>query len=84
MYDITMMSFLCFCPWKGLKAKNIIMTSNCKLMLVFEISDPNLISIPNFSSIFLQMTDFSVVSLIGAKSCEVSSVILLPWQQLKI
>ena len=53
------------------------MMSNCKLMLVFEISGPNLVSVPNFSSIFLQMTDFSVVSLIG------KSVILLPWQQLK-
>ena len=84
MYDITVMSFLCFGQRKGLKAKNVIMTSNCKLMLGFEISGPNLVSILNFSSISLQMTDFSVISLIGAKSCEVSSVILLPWQQLKI
>ena len=28
------------------------MTSNCKLMLVFELSGPNLVSIPNFSSIY--------------------------------
>ena len=57
------------------------MTSNCKFMLVFELSGPNLISIPNFSLISLQMADFSL--FLGAKSCEVPAVILLPWQQLK-
>ena len=58
MYDITMTSFLCFHQQKGLKAKNVIMTSNCKFMLVFEFNGPNLVSIPNFSLISLQMTDF--------------------------
>ena len=38
MYDVTMTSFLCFHQRKGLKAKNVIMTSNCKFMLVFELS----------------------------------------------
>ena len=82
MYDVTMTSFLRFHQRKGLKAKNVTMTSNCKFMLVFELSGPNLVSIPNFSSISLQMADFSL--FLGAKSCEVPSVILLPWQQLKI
>ena len=78
-----MTSFLCFHQRKGLKAKNVIMTSNCKFMLVFELGGPNLVSIPNFSSISkLQMADFSL--FLGAKSCEVPCVILLPWQQLKI
>ena len=27
---------------KGLKAKNVLMTSDCKFMFVFELSDPNL------------------------------------------
>ena len=60
MYDVTLTSFLCFHQRKGLKAKNVIMTSNCKFMLVFELSDPNLVSVPNFSSISLQMADFHV------------------------
>ena len=51
-------------------------------MFVFELSGPKLVSIPNFSSISLKMADFSL--FLGAKSCEVPSVILLPWQQLKI
>ena len=63
MYDITVMSFLRFCQRKDLKAKNVVMTTNCKFMLVFELSGPNLVSIPNFSSMSLQMTDFSVFSL---------------------
>ena len=50
-------------------------------MFVFELSGPKLVSIPDFSSIALQMADFSL--FLGAKSCEVPSVILLPWQQLK-
>ena len=60
---------------------DIIMTSNCKFMLVFDLGGSNLVSIPNFSSIFLQMADYSL--FFGAKSLEVPSVILLPWQQLK-
>ena len=51
-------------------------------MFVFQLSGPKLVSIPNFSSISLQMAGFSL--FLGAKSCEVPSVILLPWQQLKI
>ena len=51
-------------------------------MFVFELSGPKLVSIPNFSSISLKMADFSL--FLGAKSSEVPSVILLPWQQLKI
>ena len=51
-------------------------------MFVFELSGPKLVSMPNFSSISLQMTDFSL--FLGVKSCEVPFVILLPWQQLKI
>ena len=82
MYDVTMMSFLCFHQQKGLKATNVIMTSNGKFMLLFELSDPNLVSIPNFSSISLQTADFSL--FFGAKFCEVPFVILLPWQQLKM
>ena len=50
-------------------------------MFVFELSGPKLVSIPNFSSISLQMADFSL--FFEAKSCEVPSVILLSWQQLK-
>ena len=61
---------------------DVIMTSNCKFMLVFELSGPNLVSIPNFSVISLQMADFSL--FFGAQSCKVPSVSLLPWQQLKI
>ena len=53
MYDVTMTSFLCFHQRKGLKAKNVIMMSNCKFMLAFELSGPNLVSIPNFSLISL-------------------------------
>ena len=68
---------------KGWKRHNdVLMTSNCKFMLLFELSDPNLFSIPNFSSISLQMTDFSL--FLGAKFCEVPFVILLPWQHLKM
>ena len=51
-------------------------------MFVFELSGPKLVSIPNFNSISLQMADFS--RFLAAKSCEVPSLILLPWQQLKI
>ena len=53
-------------------------------MFVFGLSGPKLVSIPNFSSISLQMADFS--RFFAAKSCEVyvPSVILLPLQQLKI
>ena len=65
-----------FLSAKGLEAKNVIMTSNCKFMLVFELSGPNLVSIPNFSSISLQIADFSL--FLGAKFCEVPFVILLP------
>ena len=71
-----MTPFLCLHQRKGLKTENVIMTSNCKFMLVFELNGPNLVSIPNFSSISLQMADFSL--FFGAKSCEVPSVILLP------
>ena len=86
MYGVTMTSFLCFHQQKGLKAKkrhnDVIMTSYCKFMLAFELSGPNLVSIPNFSSISLQMADFSL--FFGAKFCEVPFVILFPWQQLKM
>ena len=75
MYDVPMTSFLCFHQRKGLRTKNVIMKSNCKFMLVFELSGPNLVSIPNFSSISLQMADFSL--FFGAKFCEVPFVILL-------
>ena len=51
-------------------------------MIVFELSGPKLVSIPNFSSISLQMADFSLFC--GAKSCEVPSVILLPGNSLKL
>ena len=51
-------------------------------MFVFELSGQKLVSIPNFSSISLQMANFSL--FLGAKSFEVPSVILLPWKQLKI
>ena len=66
MNDVTMTSFLCFHQQKDLKAKNIIMTSNYKFMFVFELSGPKLVSIPNFSSISLQMADFSL--FFGTKS----------------
>ena len=69
MYDVTMTSCLCFHQQKGLKAKNVIMTTNCKFMLVSELNGPNLVSMPNFSSISLQMADFSL--FFGAKFCEV-------------
>ena len=82
MYDVTMTSFLCFHERKGLKAKNVMMTSNCEFMFVFELSGPNLVSIANFSSISLQLADFSL--FFGAEYFEVSFVILLPWQQLKL
>ena len=51
-------------------------------MFGFGLSGPKLVSMPNFSSISLQMADFS--RFLAAKSCEVPSIILLPWQQLKI
>ena len=51
-------------------------------MFVFELSGPKLVSITNFSSISLQMAVF--LRFLAAKSCEVPSLILLPWQQLKI
>ena len=50
-------------------------------MIGFEFSDPKLVLTLNFSSISLQMADFSL--FFGAKSCEAPSVILLPWQQLE-
>ena len=43
--DVTMTSFLCFHQRKGLTVKNVndvLMTSNCKFMLLFELSSPNL------------------------------------------
>ena len=58
MFDITMTSFSCFHQRKGLKAENVIMTSDWKFMFVFELSGPKLVSIPNFSSMSLQMADF--------------------------
>ena len=76
-----MTSFLCFRGRNDLKAKNVIMTSNWNFMIVSELSGPKLVPVPNFSSISLQMADFSL--FFGAKSCKVPSVILLPWQQLK-
>ena len=81
MYDVTMTPFLCFRRRNGLKAKNVKITSDWKFMIVFELSGPKLVPVPNFSSISLQTADFSL--FFGAKSCEVPSVILLPWQQLK-
>ena len=72
MNDVTM----CFHQQKSLKAENVIMTSNCKFILVFELSGPNLVSIPNFSSLSLQMANFS--PFFGAKCCGGLSVILLP------
>ena len=50
-------------------------------MIVSELSGPKLVPIPSFSSISLKMADLSL--FFGAKSCEVPSVILLPWQQVK-
>ena len=62
---------------KSLKRHNDVrLTSDWNFMIVFELSGPKLVSIPNFSSISLQMADFSLFC--GAKSCEVPSVILLP------
>ena len=81
MYDVTMTSLLCFHQRKGLKDENVLMTSDWKIMFVFELSGPKLVSM-NFSSISLQMADFSL--FFGAKFCEVPFVILLPWQQLKM
>ena len=37
---------------------DVLMTSNCKFMLLFELCGPNLVSIPNFSSISLKIADF--------------------------
>ena len=51
-------------------------------MIVFGLSGPKLVPIPNFSSISLRMADFSL--FFGVKSCKVPSVIFLPWQQFKI
>ena len=58
MYDFTMTSFLCFHQRKRLKSKNVIIKANYKFMSVFELSGPNVVSIPNFSSISLQMATF--------------------------
>ena len=58
------------------------LTSDWNFMIVFELSGPKLVPIPSFSSIPLQMADFSL--FFGVKSYEVPSVILLPWQKLKI
>ena len=68
---------------KSLKRHNdVLMTLNCKFMLLFELSGPKLVSIPNFSSIPLQMADFSL--FFGAKISYVPFVILLPWKQFKM
>ena len=48
--------------------------SNWKFMFVLELSSPKSVSIPNFSTISLQMADFS--RFLAAKSCEVPSLIL--------
>ena len=82
MYDVTMTSFLSFRRQNGLKAKNVIMTSDWNFMLGFELSGPKLPPMPNFNSIALQMADVSL--FFGAVFCEVPSVILLPWQQFEI
>ena len=54
-------------------------------MFVFELSGPRLVSIPNFSSISLQMADFS--RFLAAKSSEVPSLItaqnLMNWFDLQ-
>ena len=49
-------------------------------MFVFELSGPNLVSIPNFSSVSLEMADLSL--FFGAKFCEVPSVTLLSCNEL--
>ena len=41
------------------------LTSDWNFMIVFELSGPKLVPIPNFSSISLQMADFSL--FFGAK-----------------
>ena len=76
IFDVTMTSFLCIHQQKGLKAEKVIMTSNCKCMLMFELSGPNFVSILNFNSISLQMADFSL--FFEAKFWKVPFVILLP------
>ena len=81
MYDVISV-FLSRKQPESLKRHNDVkLMSDWNFMVVFELSGPKLVPIPNFSSISLQMADFSL--FFGAKSFEVPSVILLPWQQLK-
>ena len=63
------------------RQSDVKLTSDWNFMIVFELRGPKLVPITNFSSISLQMADFSLFC--GAKSCEVPSVIMLPWQHLK-
>ena len=51
-------------------------------MLVFELSGPSLYTEFQLNIFTNDMADFSL--FFGAKSSEVPSFILLPWQQLKI
>ena len=81
MYDVMMTPFLCFMSEKAWKLKTLWWRQIANLF-VFKLSGPNVVSIPNFSSISLQLADFSL--FFGAKSYEVPSLIFLPWQQLKI
>ena len=49
-----------FSSAKPLKAENVIMPKNSKLMLVFELNGLVLVSILNFSSISVQMASFHI------------------------
>ena len=53
MYDVIFV-------FSSAKRPKSLKRHNCKFMLVFELSGPNLVSIPNFSSISSQMADFSL------------------------
>ena len=66
---------------KGRKGHcDVIMKSNCNLMLLFEGSGSKLVCIPNFNSISSKMVELLKTSLFyGAKFCEVPFVILSPW-----
>ena len=85
MYDVTMTPFLCFVDetaWKLKRHNDVKMTSDLNFMIVFELSGQK---ISPYTKFHLNSSTNGWSSLFfGAKFCKVPSVILLPWQQLKI
>ena len=84
MSDATMTSCLCFRQRKGLKGRKrhyeVIITSNCNLMLLSELTDTKLVS--KFHTKFklnILMTELFKNFTFLWRFCEVPFVFLLPW-----